>query len=240
MKISALLAPLTLAVVAAVSVGCSSSSPATTPEDQDRGIEGEGAAAAAPDKNPDGVAYPTKNFGTSARSGDRSGNVISNYKFMAYVDGDVSKGLAPVSMATYFDPSGSRYKLIHIAASGSWCPPCREEAKVVAPLRAKMEERKVVWIISLAEGPTPGIPSTQKDLDLWISQFKAPYTHFLDSGNRNLGPFYDAAALPWNTNIDARTMEILTSTVGVTPTEAAILRDLDEALATAAKLAATK
>lgn len=240
MKIAALFAPLALAVVASAGAGCSSSTPATSGEEQDRGIEGPGAAAAAPDKNPDGVDYPTQNLGTAARSGDRPGNVIANYKFMAYKDGNVANGLEPVSMAAYFDPSGARYKLIHIAASGAWCKPCRDEAQIVAPLRAKLEERKVVWLISLAEGPTPGTASTQKDLDLWISQLKAPYTHFLDSGNYNLGPFYDAAALPWNTDIDARTMEILTSRVGVNPTESAILGEIDKALATAATLAAKK
>ena len=233
MKIATIFAPLALLLV--TSVGCSSSTaPAGTTPEQDRGLEGDGAAAAAPDKNPDGVAYPTQNLGTSARLGSQPGNVMTNYKFMAYVDGDVSKGLAPISMASLFDPSGARYKLIHVQASGSWCPPCQAETKAVAPLRAKLEERKVAWVISLAEGGTPGKPSTQKDLDLWIATFKAPFTHFLDSGNRNFGPFYDAAALPWNTNISATTMEILTSSVGAATTEKDILKDIDAALALAA------
>jgi hypothetical protein len=36
----------------------------------------------------------------------------------------------------------------------------------------------------------------------------------LDPGNQNLGVFFDAAAIPFNANIDARTMEILSTDVG--------------------------
>ena len=227
-KTARFFAPLAVALLAA----CSSSTPSTassTGGPQDPGVQGNGdtSAAAAPDTSPDGVPYPTDNIGTGARQGDRPGNKMVNYKFLAYPNGDVSKGLQPVSMASFFDPKGVKYKLIHIQASGSWCVYCVEETKVVAPMRQTLADRKVAWIISLAEGKTPGTPATTSDLDKWMAQYKAPYTHFLDPGNRNFGPFYDAAALPWNANINARTMEILESHVGATTTEAAILSEVD-------------
>jgi len=229
MKIARLFAPCVVILAA-----CSSST--TTPTtggaagEQDKGIDGtaDTAAAGAPDKNPDGVAYPSDNIGTNPRQGDRAGNKMTNYKFLGYPGGDMSQGLQPISMASLFDPTGNKYKLIHIQASGTWCVYCQEETKVVTPLRQKLAERKVVWIISLAEGPTPGTAATTKDLDRWVAQFKAPYTHLLDSGNKNFGPFYDAAALPWNANIDARSMEILSSSVGAATSESAILGDLDK------------
>lgn len=228
MKIARLFALSAVALLAA----CSSSTGSTGPE-QDKGIEGTGdtSAASAPDKNPEGVPYPTDNLGTNPRSGNTPGSKLLNYKFLGYPDGDMSGGLKPVSMASFFDPSGTKYKLIHVQASGTWCVYCQEETKVVTPLRAKLAERKVVWLITLAEGPTPGTPSTTKDLDKWMAQFKAPYTHMLDPGNKNFGPFYDAAALPWNANIDARSMEILSSAVGAATSESAILSDLDKWLA---------
>ena len=130
-------------------------------------------------------------------------------------------------MATLFDPTGSTYKLIHIQASGTWCVYCQEETKTIVPMRQTLADRKVAWIISLAEGPTPGTPATSEDLDRWVSQFKAPYTQFLDPANRNFGPFYDAGALPWNANVNAKTMEILSSGVGATTKEADILADVD-------------
>ena len=36
----------------------------------------------------------------------------------------------------------------------------------------------------------------------------------LDPGVKNLGVFFDAAAIPWNADLDARTMEILQDGVG--------------------------
>ena len=62
----------------------------------------------------------------------------------------------------------------------------------------------------LAEGATGGTPSVQKDLDTWLGVAQNPkYTIALDPGNKNLGVFYTAAALPWNAWVDTRTMEIL-------------------------------
>ena len=36
----------------------------------------------------------------------------------------------------------------------------------------------------------------------------------LDPNVKNLGEFFQAAAVPWNANIDARSMEILSATLG--------------------------
>lgn len=228
MKIARLFALSAVSLLAA----CSSSTGSTGPE-QDKGIEGTGdtSATSAPDANPEGVPYPKDNLGTNPRSGTTPGNKLLNYKFLGYPDGDTSGGLKPVSMASFFDPSGTKFKLIHVQASGTWCVYCQEETKVVTPLRQKLADRKVVWVVSLAEGATPGTPATAKDLDKWMAQFKAPYTHLLDPGNKNFGPFYDAAALPWNANIDARSMEILSSGVGATTSEKGILDDVDKWLA---------
>jgi hypothetical protein len=43
------------------------------------------------------------------------------------------------------------------------------------------------------------------------------FTMMLDPDVKNLGQFFDAAAIPWNANIDARSMEILTAGVGYNP-----------------------
>ncbi len=229
MKIAQLFALSAVALVAACS---SSSTGGTSGPEQDKGIEGNGdTSATAPDTNPEGVAYPKDNLGTNPRNGTTAGNKLLNYKFLGYPDGDMSGGLKPISMASFFDPSGTKYKLIHVQASGTWCVYCKEETKVVTPLKQKLVARKVVWVISLAEGPTPGTAATGGDLDKWVAQFKAPYTHLLDPANKNFGPFYDAAALPWNANIDARSMEILSSSVGAATSESAILGDVDKWLA---------
>jgi hypothetical protein len=226
MKIAASFA----ALVAFGLIACSSSSDdsgSSGSSGSTGGLEGPGevSAADAPDTNPAGVAYPTDNLGT------KKGNTIKNYKFVGYVNGDKANGLTPVSLANFFDPTGETYQLIHIQASGTWCTVCQAETKASVPLEADLKSRKVAWIITIAEGPTPGQPSTQTDLDKWLSNYKAPYTHVLDPGNKNLGPFYDAAALPWNANINAKTMEILNAGTGGTGDSKVLLDEIDAAIA---------
>ncbi len=226
MKIARICAPILLSVIAA----CSSSSSA-----QDPGLTGgtdTSAAAQAPDKNPDGVAYPIDHVGTNARTGSTPGDRIQNFKFVGYPGGDVSQGLQPLSLADFFDPTESKYKLIHIQASGSWCIHCVNEIKAVSQIKADLDSRKVVWIVSLAEGTTLGQASTKADLDQWLQTYKAPYTHLLDPGNANLGPFYNDAALPWNGNIRAKTMEIVTAGVGAVEDPQGILKEVDDLLPT--------
>ncbi len=209
--------------------GCSSSTKSEVA--QDPGAEGTGdtAAAGAPDVNPDGVPYPTTDIGPSPR-GKARGNTIANYKFLGYPDGDVSKGLQPMSMANFFDPTGSKYKMIQIQASGYWCAVCKAEASSLGALRQALADRKVAWVITLAEGAA-SVPSTKTDLDKWIAEFKAPVPHVLDPGNRNLGIFYDRTALPGHITIDARTMEITQVYTGAKGTSAKdILAEVDKAL----------
>lgn len=200
--------------------------------DQDKGLTGDGESAAnsAPDQNPDGVAYPTDNIGTVPRKGSTPGNRIQNFKFLGYPDGDVSQGLKPISLAQFFDPEGKKYKIIHIQASGVWCVWCQRETTTLATMKADLEAKNTVWLMSLAEGKVQGTPSTQADLNTWIANYKAPYTQWLDPGNANLGPFYHAEALPWNANIDATTMEILTAAEGAVVEKSAVLQEIDDAL----------
>ena len=219
---------LSACVLLAIASSCASS-------EQDRGLEGTGVSAAdsAPDTNPDGVPYPQENIGTLPRKLDVPGNRIRNFKFLGYPNANVASGLKPVSLAQFYDPTGSRYQVIHIQASGVWCTVCQAETEVVVPLKSELDAKKIVWLVSLAEGPTPGTASKQKDLDGWIGKFGSPFTHWLDPNNANLGPFYDRSALPWNANIDARTMEILTSGTGGIVTEKGIRDELDSAIALA-------
>jgi hypothetical protein len=232
MKIAPVLATSLLFALAA----CSTSNTPESPE-QDKGLEGQGVGTAdtAPDTNPEGVPYPADNIGTIERKGTKAGNRIQNFKFLGYPNADIAGGLQPISLAQYFDPTGTKYKIIHIQASGVWCTFCKAETRVVVPMKDEIAAKGAIWLVSLAEGPTPGQPSKQKDLDGWINEFKSPFTHWLDPSNANLGPFYDRTALPWNANIDATTMEILTAGTGAVTESAGIHAEIDEALELAAK-----
>lgn len=230
MNIARTVLPLVVGLVAAI--GCTSSTSSTAP-DQDPGLTGGGApdtaaADSAPDKNPDGVPYPTANIGTKTRTGKTKGDTIANFKFMGYPDGNVDAGLKPISLADFFDPTGTKYRIIHIQASGSWCVYCRQETEMVTPLAPTLKDKKVMWLMSLAEGTAPGTPSTKTDLDRWAKAFNSPFTHIWDSGNAKLGVFYETAALPWNAWIDARTMEILATGVGAITSKDELLKEVDD------------
>ncbi|MBX3207441.1 MAG: hypothetical protein KF764_20505 [Labilithrix sp.] len=229
------IAPVLAASLLLGLVACASSK--SSEPDQDQGLVGDGVGAAdtAPDTNPDGIPYPTDNIGTVERKGTKAGNRIANFKFLGYPNANKEGGLQPISLAQFFDPSGTKYKIVHIQASGVWCGACQAETRVVVPMKADLEAKGAVWLVSLAEGATPGVPSKQADLDRWIKNFDSPYTHWLDPGNKNLGPFYDRTALPWNANIDATTMEILTAGTGAVTSREGIIAEIDEALELASK-----
>ena len=80
-------------------------------------------------------------------------------------------------------------------------------AKELAPLG-------VVFLQALSDGQTFGVGATISDLDKWINHHKNDFSTVVDPGIQNLGVFFDGAAVPFNMNIDARSMEILSSELG--------------------------
>jgi len=199
---------------------CSSSS-------QDSGLAGTGQSQAVSAENPYGVAYPTQNLGYLARRGSVPGNIIEDYKFLGHQAAadsgsvlDPTKPLTTVSLADYFDPqqklgpAGTGIKVIHLSVAAYWCVPCNNETDDTVAVAASLTAKGVVFIQALDDGPSEGTPATTTDLTNWITKHKSNFTEMLDPGLANLGQFFDAAAVPFNANIDARTMEILSAGVG--------------------------
>jgi hypothetical protein len=222
-----------IAAVAALSLacafGCSSKQGDNTPGTPDNGgIDNPGpqqTTLTGHDANPAGVPYPAKNVGYHARGVDgagnvnkQPGNVMKNYKFLGYPNADKSKGLQTVALADYFDPEGKTYKVVHLIVAGVWCSPCNQETDaLVAALNDQAQawdKKGVAFVQALDDGPIMGRGATKNDLDLWITSHHTNFTEVLDPNNTNLGDFFNAAAIPWNANLDARTMEILDAGVG--------------------------
>ncbi len=201
-------------------MACGSEGTSDFADEGDGGQQGTGVNrgtdnGAGSNLNPDGIAYPTEGIGIDARRSNKPGSKIDNYKFQGYPDGNPAGGLKPMKMADLYDPQVKRnIKLIHIQASGTWCSVCKSESTAVSPKLAEWREKGVVYVLSMAEGPTQGVGSDQKDLDKWLKDFSMVTPAWLDSGNQQLGRFYNAAAMPWNATIDATTMEILDSHMG--------------------------
>jgi hypothetical protein len=172
--------------------------------------------------NPDGVPYPAApsgGYGHTARSGSTPGSVIQNFKFQGYVNGDDSTPqMTTISLADYYDPCNKRLKILHLSVAAVWCVPCGDETDAVvadiASSSSTLNANKVVFLQALDEGPTAGVPATQSDLQFWIMKHSSNFTEMLDPGLMNLGGFFPAAAVPWNADIDVRTMEMLESSEG--------------------------
>ncbi len=169
------------------------------------------------DLNPDGVAYPTPaaGYGRSARLGSKPGSIIQNFKFLGYPSSDPTKSsLQTISLANFYDPCNKRYKVLHITVAGVWCQPCNMETDALVAAKSMLDSEQVVVIQALDDGPIVGTPATKMDLDYWVKNHMVNFTEMLDPGLQNLGGFFDAAAIPWNADIDVRTMEILDAAVG--------------------------
>jgi hypothetical protein len=167
------------------------------------------------DANPDGVPYPNPpSYGMTQRSGAVPGSVIANFKFLGYPHADPSQGLQTIALADYYDPCGKRYKLLHLTVAAVWCPPCSQETDAIVAAKAQLDADQVAVVQALDDGPMQGKGATQGDLDFWTNRHKSNFTEVLDPSLANLAGFFNAAAVPWNCDIDPRTMEILRDSTG--------------------------
>jgi hypothetical protein len=219
----------TLVALSVLAVGCSSSGGSSAPPGG-QGTTGpsqteeDGAA-----KNAYGVAYPTTNIGRSARNGTSAGNIMQNFKFRGYrtTPGTTiapSGQLETISLADFYDPElrnksagGNPYRVLHITVASVWCSPCNEETNEIVSLVPDLNEKGVVFFQALADGPSTGIGADPNDLDGWIKKHKVNYQMGLDPALKNFGLFFDAAAVPFNADLDLRSMEILYAGVGAPP-----------------------
>jgi hypothetical protein len=180
---------------------------------------GGGDAGAGSGVNPDGVPYPAApsgGYGHTARSGSTPGSVLQNFKFQGRLAG--SSQVTTISLADYYDPCNKRSKILHISVAAVWCQPCNQETTaVVTDLGSSgsvLKAGEVVFVQALDDGPTAGTPATLSDLDYWIKSHNSNFTEMLDPGLQNFGGFFNAAGVPWNADVDVRTMEMLTSSEG--------------------------
>ena len=86
-----------------------------------------------------------------------------------------------------------------------------EELRAIAP---ELRDEGVIFIQALSDGPIRGTGATQKDLDDWILKQTPNYTEVLDPELANLGPLFVSGAVPFNADLDARTMELLNASAG--------------------------
>jgi hypothetical protein len=212
------------AAAALGSMACSgggSSASNTTPPCNPCGGSSSGVGGGSPqmatrDANPDGVMYPQPpgGYGHTVRLGSQAGSVIQNFQFRGYPNGDPSGGLKNVALADFFDPCNKRYKVLHISVAAVWCVPCNQETADMVAGGGAFEKQGVVFVQALDEGTSVGTGAAPSNLDYWIARYHPNFTEVLDPEVANFGVFIEAAAVPWNADVDVRTMELLDANVG--------------------------
>jgi hypothetical protein len=187
---------------------------------------GGGVSGAAQDQADSGsVTYPTANIGTAQRGLAANGNpnkspgdVIANFKFLGYPNADTSNGLQTIALSDYYDPTASKHKVLHILAAAAWCTPCVQETTTLltdlASSATDFEAEGVVYLQALVEGTTDNLGATQADLNAWISEEHPTFSEVLDPEGMTLGVFFNAASVPFNADIDVRSMEVLQTGTG--------------------------
>ena len=199
------------------------------------GIEPGTPPAGSCDQNPKGDCYPVDDLGTNPRQGKTAGQRIRNLQFFGYKNvapatkTDPSTEPQRVSLAEFYDPTGTEFKLIHIIGASNWCGPCNYETELIAArVAAELAPRGVVFLEALIDGPKPGIGATKEILQNWIRGPREDdsgrvyttalnFTVMLDPDQNALGSFFRANSVPFNLDIDARSMEILTASQGAPP-----------------------
>jgi hypothetical protein len=160
------------------------------------------------DLNPYGARYPTSDIGTTERRGARPGKRIKNFGFQGYLNGKKNE-LTNVYLASFYDPkqelSPTPIKLLHIQVVAAWVPTAKQESADFQGMAEALRARGVAWLTVVAEGARPGAVATVADLDSWVNSFPRGEGIVLDPA-ANLSVFFDAAALPLNLWIDARSM----------------------------------
>jgi hypothetical protein len=192
------------------------------------------------DKAPGGQCYPTDDIGTGSRSSFSAngtpGQRIANFAFTGYPVSDttlVTPGTpTSIHLANFYNPdgksvfAGTSIKLIHLTVAAVWCGPCNEETDFIsggnwtgqntggASFAKELAPLGVIFVQAISDGPTFGTGATISDLNNWVTHHQSDFPSMVDPGVQNLGVFFDGAAVPFNMNIDARSMEILSTELG--------------------------
>jgi hypothetical protein len=160
------------------------------------------------------AAYPPGPYGRGI------GAVIENLSFLGWRDPEGSgydpAALERVSLAAFYDPTGTRTKLIVLNASAVWCTVCRAEMQDIR-LRDthRTYQAKGVELVGTLFEDARGGPAQPSDLELWGStpahDIKFPLV--LDPGFK-ASVYFTSDATPLNMIIDATTMRIVYTMMG--------------------------
>ena len=166
------------------------------------------------DANPDGVPYPAGPYGIGPRQGSVAGDIVPNFVFRGYRNGNTGGDPVTLSLADLYDPTGQRNVVIHLMAAAMWCPVCTKQTDAMVQAHGTLKSEGATIVQSIIMGPDRDVPPDRCDLVDWITERGAPFTVVLDVDARRLTTVTTLSAVPFNALIDARTMEVLQSGEG--------------------------
>ena len=171
------------------------------------------------------------------------GSRMPNFRFVGFgatspagvVDTSSSQIL---SLADFYDPdhrlgpSGQGLSVIHVMVNTMWCNPSNQEADLTSGANfmgenpggtswaRELAPLGVVFLEVLTDGIVVSTPATLDDLRSWVTHHEVDYSvatagGSLGSTSGALGIFFLADAIPFNIDIDARSMEILATSTGL-------------------------
>ena len=212
------------AVCALMLAGCSSSAI----EDAQGSAAGGGstnaggtAAVAGSKQAPSGEPDYRKQDYPAGPYGVGEGATLENLAFLGWRD-PVAAGydiaqLEPVHLADFYNPDGrSEIRYLWINASAVWCTVCQAEMRDIKnnDIKATFGAKGVQLIGTLFEDNATG-PAKPLDLKRWgeLPAHSIDYPLVLDPGFK-LGAYFTSDATPLNLLVDARTMRIVSATMG--------------------------
>jgi len=158
--------------------------------------------------------YPAGPYGTGV------GAVIENLSFLGWRD-PVAAGydtalLETITFGDFYDPTGTRLKLIVVNASAIWCAYCQAEMRDMKTNGTDAEYReKGVQVIGTLFQDGQARPAKPDDLAVWgsLSAHSITFPLLLDPALK-LGGYFTSDATPLNLIIDATTMRIVRAVMG--------------------------
>jgi hypothetical protein len=177
-------------------------------------------------------SYPPPPYGTQV------GDIVQNLCFVGWRDpkaaGFDPNSTGPICIDEYFDPSGTRNKLLLIESCAVWCEACRGEyggsgnrPSLSDHLAAR--ETKGFRVLGTIFQNASADPATTKDAAAWARTYDLSFPFAVDDQHTQLGLFTPSTIAPFNMLIDTRSMKIVLELPGDEP--ATLFQAVDDFLA---------
>lgn len=144
-------------------------------------------------------------------------SIIDNYKFLGKepVAGDyTSVPMRNLFLDEFYTENNPDSKLLLIEGSANWCYYCNQEAPTIEKVATENYDKGFRVVTVLAEGPTQGVPSEEKDITSWVKKHKLKTGGMAIDPAQRLFQYAPASAFPLHILVDAKTMQIKWLCVG--------------------------